>query len=116
VSKQTLSARVYRSTAAAVGPAMIRLPGAVSAVVHTITSDKNRKFAGHALVSKKTGADSFFATPCHFRERRLNQHTSDLKREYFPKATDFIKVLNAEVQAVPGYLTPTEVPHETRSP
>ena len=117
-SKYTLLARVDRKTAGLVGAEMIRLLGRLPA--HTITADNGKEFAGHALVSQKTGAAFFFATPYHSWERGLNEHTNGLVREYFPKETDFRQVSGLEIQGVAdrlnarprkvlGYLTPAEV-------
>ena len=126
-TKYTLLKRVDRKTAAAVCVAVIELLGSVATPPHTITSDNGKEFADHTRVSKETGADFFFARPCHSWERGLNEHTNGLVREYFPKATDFRQVSDAEVQAVAdrlnarprkvlGYLTPVEVLHGVKPP
>ena len=99
-TKYTLLRRVDRKTAEAVCVALIELLGSVATPPHTITSDNGKEFADHTRVSKETGADFFFARPCHSWERGLNEHTNGLIREYFPKATDFRQVSDAEVQAV----------------
>ena len=97
------------------------------ALVHTITADNGKEFAGHAWVGKALGAGFFFATPYHSWERGLNEHTNGLVREYFPKGTDFRQITNTQVKAVQdrlnarpgkvlGYRTPAEVFHHTHPP
>ena len=62
----------------------------------------------------------YFAKPYHSWERGLNEHTNGLVRQYFPKATDFSTITDADVQWVEeqlnnrprkclNYRTPMEV-------
>ena len=69
----------------------------VLALVHTITADNGKEFAGHLLLAKTLSALFFFATPYHSWERGLNEHTNGLVRQYFPKSTDFKTLDPAEV-------------------
>ncbi len=126
-SKYTLLERVGRKTAASVGTALLSMLLPLCALVHTITADNGKEFAGHAWVGKALGAGFFFATPYHSWERGLNEHTNGLVREYFPKGTDFRQITNTQVKAVQdrlnarpgkvlGYRTPAEVFHHTHPP
>ena len=92
-------------------------------VVHTITSDNGKEFAGHGKIAQELGTGFFFATPYHSWERGLNEHTNGLVRQYFPKATDFHEVLGEDVRRVEellngrprkvlNYRTPAEVFNE----
>ena len=126
-SKFTLLRRVGRRTADAVGAAMLELLLPFAALVHTITADNGKEFAGHAKVAEALRAAFFFATPYHSWERGLNEHTNGLVREYFPKGTDLRGITDAQVRAVQdrlnsrprkalGYRTPAEVFHGARPP
>ncbi len=125
-SKYTLLQRVERRTADAVGAALLLLLP-LQALVHTITADNGKEFAGHAWVAQALGAGFFFATPYHAWERGLNEHVNGLVREYFPKGTDFRTVPDAQVKAVQdrlnarprkalGYRTPAEAFHKAQPP
>ena len=126
-SKYTLLERVGKKTAGSVGTALLSMLLPLYTLVHTITADNGKEFAGHAGVAKALGAGFFFATPYHSWERGLNEHTNGLVREYFPKGTDFRLITDAQVKAVQdrlnrrprkvlGYRTPAEVFHQARPP
>ncbi len=126
-SKCTLLALVGRKTADAVGNAMLGMLLPLYALVHTITADNGKEFAGHAQVAQALGAGFFFATPYHSWERGLNEHTNGLVRQYFPKWTDFRQITDAQVKAVQdrtdarprkalGCLTPEEAFRKARPP
>ncbi len=57
-------------------------------LVHTLTADNGKVFAGHQALSEDLSAGFFFATPYHSRDRGLNEHTNGLVRQYFDKTTD----------------------------
>ena len=73
-------------------------------IVHTITSDNGKEFAGHGEITEALGAGFFFATPYHSWERGLCEHTNGLVRQYFAKGTDFREVRGDEVRRVEGLL------------
>ena len=85
-------------------------------IVHTITSDNGKEFAGHGEITEALGAGFFFATPYHSWERGLNEHTNGLVRQYFAKGTDFREVRGDEVRRVEGLLNgrPRKVSLELR--
>ncbi len=97
-SNCTLLQRVGRRTAAAVGAALLEMLLPLAALVHTITADNGKEFAGHAWVAQALGAGFLFATPCHSRERGLNGHANGLVRGYFSKDTDFQQITDAEAR------------------
>lgn len=122
-SKFTFLSQVGRKTAEDVGKAMLRCLEPVRELVHTITADNGKEFAGHARVSEGLSAGFFFAAPYHSWERGLNEHTNGLVREFFPKKQDLRKVNPGEVKRVQDlintrprkaldYRTPAEVFYE----
>ena len=126
-SKMTRLARVDRKTAEEVGAALIRRLEGDRHLVHTITADNGKEFAGHSSLSKALDAKFYFARPYHSWERGLNEHTNGLVRQYLPKGTDFRSVTDAEVQAVEdllnsrprkalGFRTPEEVFRDAQAP
>ena len=122
-SKFTYLRKVGARTAQQVGDAMVRCLEPVREIVHTITADNGKEFAGHARVSEELCAGFYFATPYHSWERGLNEHTNGLVREYFPKKRDLREVdpkdvseaedlLNTRPRKALGYLAPCEVLYE----
>ncbi len=126
-SKMTRLVRLDRKTAEDVGAALRRRLEADRHLVHTITADNGKEFAGHSSLSKALDAKFYFARPYHSWERGLNEHTNGLVRQYLPKGTDFRSVTDAEVQAVEdllnarprkalGFRTPEEVFRDAQAP
>lgn len=122
-SKFTFLSKVDAKKAEEVSNAMLRDLGAVRELVHTITADNGKEFAGHRGVSEELEAGFYFATPYHSWERGLNEHTNGLVREFFPKSEDLRKVDAAEIKMVQDmlnnrprkvldYRTPAEVFYE----
>ncbi len=85
-----------------------------------MTVDNGLEFAGHEELTSKLGVDVYFTHPYHSWERRLNENTNGLIKQYFPKKTDFREISNKEVLHVQHrlnnrprktleYLTPNEV-------
>ncbi len=103
-SKFTLLHPVEQKTAEDVGAAMLWCLEPVKALVHTITADNGKEFAGHAKVAERLSTGFYFATPYHSWERGLNEHTNGLVREFFPKKQDLRKVDPEEVKRVQGLL------------
>ena len=122
-SKFAFLSKAGQKTAENVGGAVVRCLGPVKELVHTITADNGKEFAGHAAVSEELCAGFYFATPYHSWERGLNEHTNGLVREFFPKSKDLRKVdprevkrveelLNTRPRRVLDYRTPAEVFYE----
>ncbi len=103
-SKFTFLARVGTKTAQEVGEAVLRCLGTVRELVHTITADNGKEFAGHGEVSKGLCAGFYFARPYHSWERGLNEHTNGLVREFFPKSSELRNVDPEEVERVADML------------
>ncbi len=99
-SKFTFLGKVGAKTAEEVGNAVLRCLGPVKELVHTITADNGKEFAGHAKMSEGLEAGFYFATPYHSWERGLNEHTNGLVREFFPKSWDLREVDPKEVERV----------------
>ena len=112
-SKFTFLEHVTGKTAGAVGAAIRRCLMPVLALVHTITADNGKEFAGHQLLAKTLSALFFFATPYHSWERGLNEHTNGLVRQYFPKSTDFKTLDPAAVKRVQELLNNRPRPQDT---
>ncbi len=89
-----------RATASATRAAAVRRLRPVGDLVHTITFDNGKEFAGHQSIAKALDAKIFFATPYHAWERGINENTNGLIRDFFPKGTDFSTVTSAEVARV----------------
>ena len=53
-------------------------------ILHTITSDNGKEFAGHEIISDCLNIDFFFARPYHSWERGANENTNRLIRQVFP--------------------------------
>lgn len=88
--------------------------------IKTFTFDNGLEFAGHEELTEILGVKCYFANPYHSWERGLNEHTNRLLRQFFPKKTDFTKIINEQVQEAVriinnrprkslNYLTPNEV-------
>lgn len=118
-SKFTVLSKLHLKTAKNVAAATVKRFSKLGHI-HTITYDNGKEFSHHELISKKTGASCYFATPYHSWERGLNEHTNGLVRQYFPKSTNFEnitekeiakveKLLNNRPRKVLGYLKPKEV-------
>lgn len=89
-------------------------------LVHTITSDNGKEFAGHEYVSQKLNADFYFADPYSSWQRGLSEYTNKLYRQYLPKKCNlnnydieyFVTInnkLNNRPRKLLGYKTPTQV-------
>ena len=98
VTKFTVSKQVEGKTAAAVTKATIDLLKPIQDSVLTITADNGKEGAHHEQISEALDADVYFAHPYSSLERRLNENTNGLHRQYFPKKADFKKVIQCEVK------------------
>ena len=89
-------------------------------LVHTITSDNGKEFAGHQYISRKLQADFYFADPYSSWQRGLSEYTNKLFRQYLPKKSNmnnydiqyFVNInnkLNNRPRKLLGYKTPTQI-------
>ena len=65
--------------------------------VLTLTSDNGKEFADHAEISEKLGSAVYFCTPYLSWERGLNENTTGLVQQHFPKDTNFAKLTVGDV-------------------
>lgn len=125
-SRFTLTKKVTRKTADNVADAIVELLSPFEKLVHTLTSDNGREFAGHIRVAKQLKTKFYFAHPYSSWERGLNENTNGLIRQYFPKKHDFTTITQKQVEKVMnklnnrprkclGFKTPNEVFFGTKS-
>ena len=69
-------------------------------VVHTLTLDNGKEFAGHERIANKSRCQVYFADPYSSCQRGTNENTNGLLRQYFPKGSDFSKLTVAAVNRV----------------
>jgi IS30 family transposase len=69
-------------------------------VVHTLTLDNGKEFAGHEHIAHKSCCQVNFADPYASCQRGTNENTNGLLRQYFPKGSDFSKLTVAAVNRV----------------
>ena len=74
--------------------------GSFKALIHTITGDNGKEFAGHESIAKQLELDFYFAHPYHSWERGANENTNGLIRQYFPKGTDFKNITQKQIDYV----------------
>ena len=88
--------------------------------VETVTPDRGKEFAEHALFTEAVGAECYFCPPRRPWGRGADENTNGLLRQCFPKGCDLDAVSDEEVERVYdelnrrprkrlGYLTPYEV-------
>lgn len=70
------------------------------ALVKSITFDNGLEFAAHEKLSKELNCKIYFADPYCSYQRGTNENTNGLIRQYFPKGTKFIKLMDKNIKAV----------------
>ena len=78
--------RLEKKTADGVNAAMIE--ALRKQVVHSITPDRGKEFARHAVVAEALGIKIYIPPPYQPWQRGTNENTNGLLREYFPKHQD----------------------------
>jgi IS30 family transposase len=99
-SRFTVIAVAANKTAQAVTQALLSVLYPLSNLVHTLTYDNGKEFAGHELISEALKAEGYFANPYHSWERGLNENTNGLIRQYFPKGMNFNQLAHEQVSAI----------------
>ena len=119
-SRYTLAAQLDSRHSNKVTQAIIELLGPHKQQCQTLTFDNGKEFAEHEFIAKCLDAKAYFAHPYCSWERGLNENHNGLLRQYFPKATNLLKVTQDEVNDAVykmnhrprkclGYRTPHEV-------
>ena len=78
--------RLEKKTADGVNAAMIE--ALREQTVHSITPDRGKEFARHAVVAEALGIKIYIPPPYQPWQRGTNENTNGLLREYFPKHQD----------------------------
>jgi len=65
----------------------------------TLTVDNGSEFAQFKKLEETTGLDIYFAKPYAAWQRGANENANGLLRQYFPKGSNFKKVMEEDVQA-----------------
>ena len=90
--------RLEKKTADNVNAGMLKaLEGQV---VHSITPDRGKEFARHAVVTEALGAEFYFPPPYQPWQRGTNENTNGLLREYFPKHQDIAQYPDEYIERV----------------
>jgi IS30 family transposase len=127
VSKYTLLHKLDNATSKKTGAAIVAKMRPHQKIVHTITSDNGKEFAGHQRIARRLDTGFYFAKPYHAWERGLNENTNGLVRQYFPKGSSFANVTSEDVERVQnllnsrprktlGFQSPNEVFFAVKSP
>jgi IS30 family transposase len=66
----------------------------------TITSDNGCEFHGYKRIEKRAGVDFYFVNPHHSWERRTNENTNGLIRQYLKKGTILDSLTQAECNRI----------------
>ena len=85
VTKITLIGHSKTKESISITTELIRMLIPYKAIIHTITADNGKEFAGHEEISKVLNTKFYFAHPYHSWERGLNENTNGLIRQYLPK-------------------------------
>lgn len=113
--------KLFDKTSKATTTAIVRRLGYLPLKAkQTITFDNGTENSNWQELERKTNIKAFFCHPYHSWERGTNENTNGLIRNYFPKKTDFTKILGEEIQRVEyelntrprkrlGFKTPLEV-------
>jgi IS30 family transposase len=119
-SRYALLAKVGYNSALEVGESVVSLLDPYRALVHTLTTDNGREFAGHATIANALEAKFYFAHAYASWERGANENLNGLVRQYFPKKMRFDTINQSQIDHVThrlnhrprkclGFKTPHEV-------
>lgn len=68
--------------------------------VRTITADNGTEFHDYTAIERATAARFYFATPHHAWERRTNENTNGLLRQYLPKRKSLARLTQQQCNAI----------------
>lgn len=97
-SRLHLLARSPDRKAENVASAIIGRLGALMAVVHTLTADNGKEFAGHRVIESALKADFYFADAYAAWQRGSNENANGLTRRYLPRKLDFATVTDERLR------------------
>lgn len=118
--RNTLSEKVSSRDSVEVGTTTQNFLLPIKHYVHTITGDNGKEFVCHETFSENLEATFYFARPYRSWERRLNENTNGLIRQYVPKGSDLTPLTDEDMKSIMqrlhgrqreclGYKTPEEV-------
>src|SRR4030042_5226662 len=100
-SRLLLLTRLERKSAELTADTVIRrlqeFPGKAR---RTLTLDNGTENAQHEAITDAIGMQCYFARPYLSRQRGTNESVNGLGRRYFPKGTDFSKIMDDQVAKV----------------
>ena len=99
-SRYTLLGKVASQQADEVADKTVALLAPHKAHTQTITADNGKEFAHHRAIGQALDAAIYFAQPYHAWERRLNENTNGLIRQYVPKGIHLDALSEAQVQHI----------------
>ncbi len=110
-TRTTILVPLQKKDAPAVRKAFARVVKRLPKEMMTITHDRGSEMAEHALFTKETQVQVYFADPQSPWQRGTNENTNGLIRQFFPKGTDFNTVPTKELKRVQKLLNerPREV-------
>lgn len=92
--------RASSKSAEAVNAAIFRILSRLPAgYVKSITPDRGKEFAGHALITDATGIDFYFPPPHSPWARGTNENFNGLLREFVPKKCDISLLSDDQINA-----------------
>ena len=91
-------------TAAATNRALLDLLARHPGRMRTITADNGTEFHWYGQVEALSPVKFYFATPHHSWERRTNENTNGLIRQYLPKGQPMTKVTQNECDQIAEHL------------
>ena len=68
-----------------------------AALRRTLTWDRGVEMARRRGFADATGFEVYFCDPCSPWQRGTNENTNGLLRQFFPRGTDFSRVLDGDV-------------------
>ena len=74
------------------------------AMKRTMTHDNGREITKHEEITEKLGIDVYCARPYKSCDRGLNEWLNRELRRFFPKGTDFSKILQKEIDSAVNWL------------
>ena len=125
-SRYTLMTKVQGRTSNEVGKATEDLlPKSIP--IRTLTNDNGMEFSGYGRLEQILNIPIFFTHPYCSWERGTNENTNGLIREFFPKGTSMLNLLEEEIQNVVsllnnrprkilGFKTPEEIFNSNTTP